>query len=60
MRTEKLAGYLLWRVGKWYVRRHLSARLHRHLPSRRAAAGVAVAGVGVLAAALVLLRRGAD
>jgi hypothetical protein len=49
MSGYKLLGYVVWRAGKWYVR--------RRLPSRRVAAG---AGLGLIAAgagAVVLLRR---
>jgi hypothetical protein len=47
----KLLGYVVWRAGKWYLR--------RRLPSRRLALG---AGLGLLAAgagAAALARRAA-
>jgi hypothetical protein len=42
----KLLGYVVWRAGKWYLR--------RRLPSRRfvAGAGLALVAAGVGAAAL--------
>jgi hypothetical protein len=50
MNGYKLLGYVLWRVARWYVR--------RHHPSRRELTAVGVAGARALAAAVVLLRRG--
>jgi hypothetical protein len=49
MNGYKLLGYVVWRAGKWYVR--------RRLPSKRAAATGAALLVGAGAVALVLLRR---
>jgi len=46
----RLLGYVVWRAGKWYLR--------RRLPSRRVAAAGALALTGAVAAA-VLLRRAA-
>jgi hypothetical protein len=46
MNGYKLLGYVVWRAGKWYLR--------RRLPSRRlvAAAGLALVAAGIGAAAL--------
>jgi hypothetical protein len=49
MSGYKLLGYVVWRAGKWYLR--------RHLPSRRAVAAAALGLLGATAAAVVLLRR---
>jgi hypothetical protein len=48
MNGYKLLGYVVWRAGKWYLRRRLPSRLT-----------LAAAGAGALAgiAALVLLAR---
>jgi hypothetical protein len=48
MNGYKLLGYVVWRAGKWYLR--------RRLPSRRA---VAVAGAAALTgtAAVLVVRR---
>jgi hypothetical protein len=51
MNGYRLLGYVVWRAGKWYLR--------RRLPSRRAAAGAGLAALGAGAAAAVLLRRSA-
>jgi hypothetical protein len=45
----KLIGYLVWRGGKWYLR--------RRLPSTRTVALAGLAGVSVLAAGALLARR---
>jgi hypothetical protein len=46
MNGYKLLGYVVWRAGKWYLR--------RRLPSRRlvAGAGLALVAAGIGAAAL--------
>jgi hypothetical protein len=44
----KLLGYVVWRGGKWYLR--------RRLPSARTAAAVGIATVLVLAAGVLLAR----
>jgi hypothetical protein len=49
MSPYKLLGYVVWRAGKWYLR--------RRLPSRRLAAGAALAAIGAGAVAVVVLRR---
>jgi hypothetical protein len=49
MTGYKLLGYVVWRAGKWYLR--------RRLPSRRAAAAAALGLAGATAAAIVLARR---
>jgi hypothetical protein len=46
---EKLVFYLLWRGGKWYLR--------RRLPSNRTLALAGFAGVSALLAAALLARR---
>ena len=46
---EKLVWYLLWRGGKWYLR--------RRLPSTRTLALTGFAGVSALLAAALLARR---
>jgi hypothetical protein len=45
----KLLGYVVWRGGKWYLR--------RKLPSARTSAAVGLAAFSVLAAAVLLARR---
>jgi len=45
----KLLGLVVWRGGKWYLR--------RRLPSTRAIAISAAGGLGVLVAGSVLMRR---
>jgi hypothetical protein len=45
----KLIGFLVWRGGKWYVR--------RRLPSTRAIAACALAGLSVLLAGTLIARR---
>jgi hypothetical protein len=49
MSGYKLLGYVVWRAGKWYLR--------RRLPSRRVAAAAGLGAVAAGAAAVVLLRR---
>jgi hypothetical protein len=51
MNGYRLLGYVVWRGGKWYLR--------RRLPSRRAAAGAGLVAFGAVAGAAVLIRRGA-
>ncbi len=46
---EKLVWYLVWRGGKWYLR--------RKLPSTRTLALTGFAGVSALVAAALLFRR---
>ncbi len=46
---EKLVWYLLWRGGRWYLR--------RKLPSTRTLALTGFAGVSALVAAALLFRR---
>jgi hypothetical protein len=45
----KLLGYVVWRAGKWYLR--------RRLPSARASAAVGAATLGAVAAAVLIARR---
>jgi hypothetical protein len=45
----KLLGYLVWRGGKWYLR--------RRLPSARTSAAAGIVAVSVLAAGVLLVRR---
>jgi hypothetical protein len=45
----KLLGYVVWRAGKWYVR--------RRLPSARASAAAGAATLGAVAAAVLIARR---
>ena len=45
----RLLGYVVWRAGKWYLR--------RRLPSRHALAGAALALVAGATASIVLIRR---
>ncbi len=47
----KLIGYVVWRGGKWYLR--------RRLPSARTLAAAALGTVGGAAAIAVLVRRAA-
>jgi hypothetical protein len=49
MSGYELLGRLVWRAGKWYLR--------RRLPSRRAGAAAAIALLGAAAAAVALARR---
>jgi len=51
MNGYKLLGYVVWRAGKWYLR--------RRLPSRRVGIAAALALLTGAAAAAVLLRRAA-
>jgi hypothetical protein len=46
----KALGFLVWRAGKWYLRRSYG----RYVPSRRVVGGVAVLGVVAVAAAAAL------
>ena len=45
----KLLGYVVWRGGKWYLR--------RRLPSTRVLASAGLATLGCAAAAVLLARR---
>jgi hypothetical protein len=45
----KLVGYVVWRGGKWYLR--------RRLPSARVSAAVGVATIGAIAAGVLIARR---
>jgi hypothetical protein len=49
MNGYRLLGYVVWRAGKWYLR--------RRLPSRPVLAGGAVALVAGAAVSVVLIRR---
>ena len=49
MNGYRLLGYVVWRAGKWYLR--------RRLPSRPALAGGALALVAGGAVSIVLIRR---
>jgi hypothetical protein len=49
MNGYRLLGYVVWRAGKWYLR--------RRLPSRRVLGGAALALVAGVAASIVLIRR---
>jgi len=49
MNGYRLLGYVVWRAGKWYLR--------RRLPSRRALAGAALALVAGATGSIVLIRR---
>jgi hypothetical protein len=49
MNADKLLGYVLWRAGKWYLR--------RRLPSRRAASRAGALGLLGIAAAVLVVRR---
>jgi hypothetical protein len=49
MSGYRLLGYVVWRAGKWYLR--------RRLPSRRVAAVAALGLIGAAAGAAVLVRR---
>jgi len=49
MNGTRLLGYVLWRAGKWYLR--------RRLPSRPVLAGAALALVAGAAGSIVLIRR---
>jgi hypothetical protein len=51
MNGYKLLGYVVWRAGKWYLR--------RRLPRRRLAAGGALALLAAGAGVAALARRGA-
>jgi hypothetical protein len=48
MNGYKLLGYVVWRAGKWFLR--------RLLPSRRAAARAGAAALTGLAAAVLVVR----
>ncbi|HEV2924294.1 MAG TPA: hypothetical protein VGW98_09695 [Solirubrobacteraceae bacterium] len=48
-RTDRLLGYVLWRGGKWYLR--------RRLPRARTLALRGLAAAGALTAAVLLARR---
>jgi hypothetical protein len=48
-RGYTLIGYVVWRGGKWYLR--------RRLPSARTSAVAGIATVSVLAVAVLLARR---
>ena len=50
MSGYRFLGYVVWRAGKWYLRRRLSSR-------RAAARADAAALIGVAALALVVRRR---
>jgi hypothetical protein len=52
MNGYKLLGYVVWRAGKWYLR--------RRLPSRRAAARAGAAALAGLVAAVLVVRRLTD
>jgi hypothetical protein len=47
--TEKVVGFLIWKGGKWYLR--------RRLPPTRTLALTGVAAAGALTAAVLLARR---
>jgi hypothetical protein len=49
MNGYKFLGYVVWRAGKWYLR--------RRLPSRRLVAGAGIALLAAGAGAVVLARR---
>ena len=49
MNGYKFLGYVVWRAGKWYLR--------RRLPSRRAAARAGALGLLGIAAAVLVVRR---
>jgi len=49
MNGYRLLGYVVWRAGKWYLR--------RRLPSRRALAGGALALIAGTVASIVVIRR---
>jgi hypothetical protein len=47
--VDKLVVYLMWRGGKWYLR--------RKLPSRRTSAAMGAAAVSACAVAVVMAKR---
>jgi hypothetical protein len=49
MNGYRLLGYVVWRGGKWYLR--------RRLPSRRASAAAGLAVLTTAVAAVLVLRR---
>ena len=55
-----IAGYLVWQVGKWYLKQRLRskrAEVMSRLPSRRTSLAIGVGAIGALVATAVIGRR---